>query len=91
MNGLVYSYTFSIILSQNHTVERIWPEVNHRVNYPIKRKLIEMEENNEIDMTCSCTKFCVSFICTHVAAEGLHTFVQAWNSHPIAGINFVDA
>ena len=70
---------------QNHTVERIWPEVNQRVNYPIKRKLIDMEENNDIDMSCQTTRFCVSFISTHVAAEGLYMFVQAWNSHPIAG------
>ena len=76
-----YLIIIIIIFPQNHTVERIWPEVNHRVNYPIKRKLIEMEENNEVDMTCLRTSS-VSHLCAHML---LHTFVQAWNSHPIAG------
>ena len=31
-------------------VERIWVEVNTRVNCPIKRILIVMEDSEEIDM-----------------------------------------
>ena len=44
---------------QNHRVERLWPEVNQRINYPIKRVLIEMESN---DMENEVTKFCLSCI-----------------------------
>ena len=44
-------------LSQNWSIERIWPEVNQRVNYPIKR-IIKMEENGIIDMDVPTTKFC---------------------------------
>ena len=43
-------------------VERIWPHINSRVNYPIKRILLWMEEHGHIDMTCEVTKFCVSFV-----------------------------
>ena len=70
---------------QNLTIERIWPEVNHRVNYLIKLKLIEMETQNYIDLASPTVKFCVSFVCVNVAACGLKIFVEAWNSHPIAG------
>ena len=72
-------------LSQNLTIERIWPEVNQRVNYPIKRRIIEMEENGILDMDVPTTKFCVSFICVNVATVGIQAFIQAWNRHPIAG------
>ena len=36
-------------------MERIWPQVNSRVNYPIKRVLITMEEEEVIDMSDPCT------------------------------------
>lgn len=75
------------LIFQNLTIERIWPEVNHRVNYPIKLKLIEMETQNYIDLTSPTVKFCVSFVSVNVAACGLKIFVEAWNSHPITGKN----
>ena len=28
----------------NHRVERIWPEVNARINYPVKALLVRMED-----------------------------------------------
>ena len=32
----------------NHRVEHLWPEVNQRINYPVKRLLIAMENEEEI-------------------------------------------
>lgn len=64
----------------------MWHEVNQRVNYPIKKRIIEMEENGIIDMSSPTTKFCVSFVCTNVATVGVKLFAQAWNCHPIARI-----
>ena len=34
---------------QNHRVERMWSEVNQRINYPVKRILVQMEGSDEID------------------------------------------
>ena len=67
-------------------MERIWPEVNSRVNYPLKRILIRMEENQQIDMTDATTKFAVSFVLCNVASCGLSSFVSAWNHHSIPGM-----
>lgn len=44
---------------QNHRAERIWPEVNQRINYPVKRLLLAMENNEEIHMGDDETRFCV--------------------------------
>ena len=43
-------------------MERIWVEVNTRVNYPIKRVLIEMEESGLINLEDSTHKFCTSWL-----------------------------
>ena len=47
---------------QNLPVERIWSEVNARVSYPIKKVLVEMDNNMEIDMNDDVLKFCVSAV-----------------------------
>ena len=65
----VFDYLFVDRL-QNLTVERIWVEVNSRINYPIKRVLIMMREGQEIEMTDPLTKFCVSFIACNIAWLG---------------------
>ena len=54
---------------QNHRAERIWPEVNQRINYPIKRLLITMENNEEISMGDEVTRFCISWVTHHMGNE----------------------
>ena len=46
---------------QNHMIERIWVEVNTRVNYPIKTILIRLEDSGEIDMDNPIHRFCTSW------------------------------
>ena len=64
----------------------MWPQINSRVNYPLKRVLYQLMEQNVISMTTLTEKFCVSFIVVNTAAIGMARFVSAWNSHFIAGI-----
>ena len=70
---------------QNHRVERIWPEVNSRINYPIKAVLASMEEANIIDMRNNTHRFAVSWVGIQVAAPPIRAFVDAWNAHSIPG------
>lgn len=72
---------------QNHRTERIWLEVNCRVNYPIKQVLIEMEGDGDIDMDDLTTKFCVSWSTIKVAIPAINRYVAAWNCHCIQGRN----
>jgi len=69
--------------TDNHIIERIWVEVNSRINYPVKSILNNMVFNNLLDMTDDTTKFCVSWVTCRVCAEGAATFVNAWNNHYI--------
>ena len=75
-----------VLTFQNHCVERMWVEINGRVNYPIKACLIEMQERNEINMDSEHVKFCVSWFTIRVSNMGTTLAVQAWNAHPIPGM-----
>lgn len=70
---------------QNHRAERLWVEVNSRVNYPVKRVLVQMEEDEVIDMTDGITKFSVSWVTIRVVASPINQFVRSWNAHRIPG------
>lgn len=70
---------------QNHRAECIWVEVNQRVNYPIKRVLVDMENSEEIDMENESIKFCVSWVTIRVMEDPIKCFIQSWNNHRIPG------
>lgn len=70
---------------KNLTIERVWPEVNARVNYPIKRILNEMQEKGLLDMSSELIQFCVSWFTCEVAKVGMRRFVESWNAHKIKG------
>ena len=74
-----------VLILQNHCVERIWVEINARVNYPVKACLIEMEARGDINMDCLHEKFCISWFTIRVCSVGTTLAVQAWNHHPIPG------
>ncbi|XP_065886701.1 uncharacterized protein [Dysidea avara] len=73
--------------TQNHVIERIWVEVNGRVNYPIKAALIEMQENGDFNLEDDHIKHCVSWYTLHVSQVGTTMFVTAWNEHRISSTN----
>lgn len=73
--------TLQTTFRQNHRAERIWPEVNSHINYPVKAVLVEMENEDVIDMKNETHKFCVSWVTIQVITSPVAAFVRAWNSH----------
>ena len=74
---------------QNHTIERLWVEVNARVNYPVKTVLVKMLECGDISSEDLMVQYCVSWFAIQVCNVGVSMFVMSWNSHPIPGIRLV--
>jgi hypothetical protein len=72
--------------TENLVIERIWVEINSRVNYPIKRILVSMVENDELNMNDDVIKFCVSFVTCRIVHAGIKRFIDSWNLHSIPGV-----
>ena len=62
----------------NHRAERLWPEVNARINHPLKRHLVRMEENQDRHGG-QHHKFSVSWVTISTLEVPLRNFVRAWS------------
>ena len=83
--GTMYECLYHLYKRYKFLAERHWVEINSRVNYPIKRALTWMQENNVIDMDCPVTQFCVSFTAGILCQCAIEMHVGAWNNHRIPG------
>lgn len=63
----------------------MWVEMNQRVNYPLKRVLNSLVNDEELDMEDEVTKFSVSYLALRVCSTGSHQVIDSWNSHVIPG------
>ena len=85
---VVVSYSDSnvtVASLQNHTIERIWCEVNQRVNYPIKSILNDMLDKGDVSLDDPGVQYCVSWFVMQVANAGISLFILPWNNHRIPG------
>ena len=69
----------------NHVIERLWVEINSRINYPIKRTLIRMSEVGALNIDNPSDRFCTSWYTLNVANVGVSLFISSWNEHRIPG------
>ena len=69
----------------NLVIERLWPEINMRVNCPIKTALNSMVAEDLVSMDNEDDMFTVSTVAMAAASFGSSKFVEAWNEHPLPG------
>lgn len=71
--------------TKNYRAERLWPEENSRVNYPLKKALCIIKEQEIFDMEDPVVSFAVSWLTINVSKVGSENFVNSWNHHRIPG------
>ncbi|XP_020900484.1 uncharacterized protein LOC110239119 isoform X2 [Exaiptasia diaphana] len=71
--------------TRNYRAERMWPEENQRVNYPLKRALCLLLEQDMVNMEDPLTVFAVSWVTIHVSKVGSENMINSWNYHRIPG------
>ena len=69
--------------TQNHIIEQVWVELDHRVTYPIKRVIVLMDQQEAVNMDDETTKFCVSYVLRQICSVGMIRMIEAWNNHHI--------
>ena len=65
--------------TENNVAERMWPEVNQRINYPVKRamnEIIETDNTGIFDIENHTFKFCVSWMMLHITKNAMDHFVN---------------
>lgn len=63
--------------TSNYVSERMWLEVNPRINYPIKRQLCEIQRQDDIDFDHPVTMFCVSWVTMYVANDAAEHLIHS--------------
>ena len=71
--------------TQNNVIERFWPKLNSRFNYPVKRALISIVEENNYNMSDPVLKYCVSWITNCICQDATQHLIKSWNHHRIPG------
>ena len=63
--------------TKNYRAERLWPEENSRVNYPLKKALCIIKDQEIFDMEDPMVSFAVSWLTINVSKVGSENFVNS--------------
>ena len=65
-----------------------WPEVNSRINYPIKRAMnaiLHSEVNEIFNLGDPVMKYAVSWVMLYVSHDAIQHLLLSWNYHRVPG------
>ena len=63
----------------NLRIERLWFDINERVNYPIKIAMQDLVNEDQLDLGDELHKLVLSHILVPLASKGMEIVVNSWN------------
>lgn len=67
----------------NQRVERLWCEVNRRVNSVFRERFYSLEDDGMLDPMNELDMFCLHFVYLNAINEALAEFIVQYNNHPL--------
>ena len=74
-------------LTQNNVIERFWPDMNSRVNYPIRRAFVQILEINNYDLSDPVLKYCFYWLSIYIVEDAEQHLIDSWNYRRVPGRN----
>ena len=74
--------------TDNYVPERFWPEVNSGINYPIKRAMnaiLNNEVNEIFNLGDPVMKYDVSWVILYVSHDAMQHLLISWNYNRVPG------
>ena len=69
--------------TKNYVAEKFWPKVNLRINYPLKRAMNHIVENENLNISDEILKFCFSLVVLCSSADAVNHLLNSWNHHRV--------
>ena len=69
--------------TKNNVAERFWLEDNLRINYPLKRAMNHIVENENLNIPDEILKFCFSLVMLCSSADAVNHLPNSWNHHRV--------
>ena len=69
--------------TKSYVVEKFWPKVNLRINYPLKRAMNHIVEDENLDILDEILKFCFSLEMLYSSVDAVNHLLSFWNHHKV--------
>ena len=69
--------------TKNYVAERFWLEDNLRINYPLKRAMNHIAENENLNISEEILKFCFSLVMLYSSVDAVNHLLNSWNHHRV--------
>ena len=69
--------------TKSYIEQRLWPEVNMKINYPLKCAINHIAENEDLDISDEILTFCFSWVILYSSVDAVNHLLNSWNHYRV--------